>query len=117
MCIRDSFVGGTAVLLLACAIEHVAGHAFTVPPAPWREPVLWLGGSIGVAVIVSAVIVVRPLGVLLLSLLTTAGQLCGALLSDLLVPTPGTHVSWQLVTGVVLTGVAVASAATGARRA
>ena len=112
-----NFVGGTAVLLLAYGIEHLAGHAFTAPPAPWREPVLWLGGSIGVAFILSAVIVVRPLGVLLLSLLTTAGQLSGALLADLLFPTPGTHVSWQLVTGVVLTGVAVAFATTGARRA
>ena len=111
-----NFVGGTAGLLVALGIEHLAGHAWTAPPAPWREPVLWLGGSIGVAFILAAVIVVRPLGVLLLSLLTTAGQLTGALLSDLLFPTPGTHVSWQLVTGVVLTGVAVAFAAIRPRR-
>jgi transporter family-2 protein len=111
-----NFVGGTTGLVLALGVEHLAGHAWTAPPAPWHEPVLWLGGSIGVAFIVGAVIVVRPLGVLLLSLLTTAGQLTGALVSDVLFPTPGTHVSWQLVAGVVLTGCAVAFAATGARR-
>jgi transporter family-2 protein len=111
-----NFVGGTAALLLAFGIEHAFGHAWTAPPAPWHEPVLWLGGTIGVAFILSAVIVVRPLGVLMLSLLTTAGQLSGALLSDLFFPTPGTHVSWQLVTGVVLTGLAVAFAATRPRR-
>jgi len=111
-----NFVGGTVGLFVALAIEHLAGHASIAPPAPWREPVLWLGGSIGVAFILAAVIVVRPLGVLLLSLLTTAGQLTGALLSDLLFPTPGTHVSWQLVTGVILTGVAVAFAAIRPRR-
>jgi transporter family-2 protein len=111
-----NFVGGTVGLLLALGVEHLVGHAWTAPPAPWREPVLWLGGSIGVAFILAAVIVVRPLGVLLLSLLTTAGQLTGALLSDLLFPTPGTHVSWQLVTGVVLTGAAVAFAAIRPRR-
>ena len=111
-----NFVGGTAGLLVALGIEHLAGHAWTAPPAPWREPVLWLGGSIGVAFILSAVIVVRPLGVLLLSLLTTAGQLTGALLSDVLFPTSGTHLSWQLVTGVVLTAASVALAATRPRR-
>ena len=111
-----NFVGGTAGLALALAIEHLAGHAWTAPPAPWSQPVLWLGGTIGVAFILAAVIVVRPLGVLLLSLLTTAGQLTGALLVDVFVPTPGTHVSWQLVTGVVLTAASVSLAAVRPRR-
>jgi transporter family-2 protein len=106
-----NFVVGTAGLALALAIEHLVGHAWRVPPAPWESPVLWLGGAIGVAFILSASIVVRPLGVLLLSLLSTAGQLSGSLVSDLAFPTPGTVVGWQLVVGILLTGVAVASAA------
>ncbi len=110
-----NFVGGTAGLLLALSIEHLAGHSWTAPPAPWREPVLWLGGTIGVAFILAAVIVVRPLGVLLLSLLTTAGQLTGALLSDVFFPTPGTVVGWQLVAGVVVTLASVILAATRSR--
>ncbi len=58
----------------------------------------------------------RPLGVLLLGLLSTSGQLTGSLLSDLLFPTPGTVVTWQLVAGVLLTGGAVAWAAYRPRR-
>ena len=68
-----NFVVGTAGLLVALGIEHALGHAWRTPPAPWESPVLWLGGAIGVAFILSAAIVVRPLGVLLLSLLSTGG--------------------------------------------
>jgi transporter family-2 protein len=106
-----NFVLGTAGLLVALGIEHLLGHGWRPPPAPWQSPVLWLGGVIGVAFILSAAIVVKPLGVLLLSLLSTSGQLTGSLVSDLLFPTPGTVVGWQLVAGVVLTAVAVAFAA------
>lgn len=106
-----NFVVGTAGLLVALGIEHALGHSWRMPPAPWESPVLWLGGAIGVAFILSAAIVVRPLGVLLLSLLSTAGQLTGSLVSDLVFPTPGTVVTWQLVAGVLLTGCAVAFAA------
>ncbi len=106
-----NFVVGTAGLVVALAIEHAFGHRWRMPPAPWESPVLWLGGAIGVAFILSAAIVVKPLGLLLLSLLTTAGQLTGSLASDLFFPTPGTVVGWQLVAGVVLTMVAVAFAA------
>ncbi len=106
-----NFVIGTAGLVVAVAVEHLIGHRWRLPPAPWESPVLWLGGAIGATFILVAAIVVRPLGVLLLSLLSTAGQLIGSLVSDLAFPTPGTVVGWQLVTGVLLTGAAVAYAA------
>ncbi len=107
-----NFVVGTCALLLALVIEHaVLGHCWAAPPTPWSEPVLWLGGPIGVAFIVVAARVVRPLGVLMFSLLSIAGQLVGSLASDLLFPTSGSVVGWQLVVGVVLTGVAVGYAA------
>jgi transporter family-2 protein len=106
-----NFVVGTAVLLLALGVEHLVGHDWTPPPAPWEEPVLWLGGPIGVAFILTAAVVVRPLGVLLLSLLSTSGQLTGALVADVVAPTPGTVLTWQLVVGVLLTMAAVALAA------
>ena len=106
-----NFVVGTTGLVVALAVEHAIGHDWRPPPAPWESPVLWLGGAIGVAFILSAAIVVRPLGVLLLSLLSTAGQLTGSLVSDLVFPTPGTVVGWQLIAGVALTMVAVAFAA------
>ena len=111
-----NFAVGLAALLLALAVEHALGHAWTAPPAPWTAPLLWLGGPIGVLFIWSASVVVRPLGVLVFGLLYIAGQLTGSLVSDLLVPTPGTVLSWQLLTGVALTGASVALAAVRRRR-
>jgi transporter family-2 protein len=105
------------VLLLAClVVEHLVGHRWAPPPAPWEQPLLWLGGPTGVFYITVAAVLVRPLGVLLFGLLTISGQLTGSLLSDLLVPTPGTVVSWQLVAGVGLALVAVIWSALPSRR-
>jgi hypothetical protein len=53
--------------------------------------------------------------VLLFSLISIGGQLAGSLGSDLLFPTSGTDVGWQLVAGVALTGAAVAFAALTSR--
>jgi transporter family-2 protein len=103
-----NFVLGLSALLAALAVEHlVLGHVWMAPPSPLSAPVLWLGGPIGVAFILVSARVVGPLGVLLYSLLSVGGQLGGSLLLDLLVPTDGTSVGWQLVAGVVLTGLAV----------
>ena len=103
-----NFALGLSALLAALAVEHaVVGHTWTSPPSPLADPVLWLGGPIGVAFVLISARVVGPLGVLLYSLLSIGGQLGGSLLLDLLLPTAGTSVGWQLVVGVVLTGVAV----------
>ena len=50
------------------------------------------------------------------ALLSIAGQLTAALLLDLLAPTPGASVGWNLVAGLVLAFVAVSVAARGRRR-
>ncbi len=111
-----NFVLALVLLLIGLGIEHLIGHRWAPPPAPWDQPLLWLGGITGVLYISVAAVLVRPLGVLLFGLLTIAGQLTGSLLSDLLLPTPGTVVSWQLVAGVLLAGVAIAYAAVPPRR-
>lgn len=111
-----NFVLALVLLLVGLGVEHLVGHRWSPPPAPWEQPLLWLGGITGVVYITVAAILVRTLGVLLFGLLTIAGQLTGSLLSDLFLPTPGTVVSWQLIAGVVLAGVAVASAAIRPRR-
>ncbi len=106
-----NFLVGLTGLLVLLGLEHVvSAPTWHAPPAPWSDPLLWLGGPIGVAFVVTAAHVVRPLGVLLFSLLTIAGQLAGSLVSDLLFPTTGSQVGWQLVTGLALTGAAVAYA-------
>lgn len=106
-----NFLVGMVALVVYFAVEHLAGHPWTAPPAPWAVPVLWLGGALGIVWIMTAARVVRPLGVLLFALLSIGGQLLGSLVLDLLVPTPGVVVGWQLITGVLLTAAAVTWAA------
>jgi len=103
-----NFVCGLLALLIALGLEHSVGHhAWTMPPDPWQQPILWLGGPVGLLFIVTAAYFVAPLGVLLFSLLNIAGQLIGALILDLVVPTAGTLVDTRLVIGMFLTLVAV----------
>jgi bacterial/archaeal transporter family-2 protein len=106
-----NFTAGLSALVVALGVEHLLGHAWTAPPAPWVEPWLWLGGPVGVAFIASASVVVKPLGVLLFGLVSIAGQLCASVVSDLAFPTPGTVLSWQLLAGVALTLASVLLAA------
>ena len=107
-----NFAIGTAALVLALAVEHlIVGHARNAPPDPSAQPLLWTGGVLGVVWIMIAARVVRPLGVLVFALLSLGGQLVGSLALDLLVPTAGAQVGWQLVVGVLLTGAAVTYAA------
>jgi transporter family-2 protein len=106
-----NFCLALAALTVAVLVDHlVVGREWTAPPAPWHEPWLWTGGFIGVTYILVSAIVVKPLGVLLYSLLSVGGQLVGALLTDLLVPAPGVELGWQVVAGVLLTAVSVAIA-------
>ncbi len=111
-----NFVVGAIALSLALAFAYATGSRWGTVPPPWEEPVLWLGGLLGLAFIFGTTVVVGPLGVLLLSLLVTAGSLVGALVSDLVAPVPGVGVSPTLVVGVALTGLSAASAATRPRR-
>lgn len=81
------------------------------PPAPWEKPLLWTGGAIGITFIVSAVVLVRTLGVLIFSLVAVVGQLLGAVLLDVFFPTPGNVVSTEVLIGIAITVVAVVIAA------
>jgi transporter family-2 protein len=76
---------------------------FGLPGQPW----LYLGGVIGPIGVAMGAILVRTLGVLLLGLGMVAGQLIGALVLELIVPT-GAGVQEASVVGIALTLVAVA---------
>ncbi len=106
-----NFVVGGVALAVALTVAYATGSSWSALPAPWDKPVLWLGGLLGLAFILGTTIVVGPLGVLLLSLLVTAGSLVGALASDLLAPVPGVGVSLTLILGVAVTGLSAAYAA------
>jgi len=83
---------------------------------PWDRPWLMLSGLLGLLYITTVAWAVRRLGVLLPALLSVVGLLVGALLVDLVAPTPGTALGWHIVAGVLLALAASALAAVGGRR-
>ncbi|WP_428961901.1 DMT family transporter [Micromonospora fluostatini] len=110
-----NFVVGTAALLAAFAVEVAvrgwpAGAAF--PTEPW----LYLGGPLGVSFIALAAALVGLTGVLLLGLATIAGQIVGAVLLDLLLPTAASSPGPATLIGAALTLVAVLVATLGPLR-
>ncbi|MFI6264463.1 DMT family transporter [Micromonospora sp. NPDC051006] len=104
-----NFAVGTVALLVAFAIDiAVRGWpAGSLPTEPW----LYLGGPIGIVFIALAAAIVRFTGVLLLGLATIAGQIVGAVLLDLALPTEASHPSITTLLGAALTLVAVLVAA------
>ncbi|MDZ5441980.1 DMT family transporter [Micromonospora sp. 4G57] len=106
-----NFTVGTAALLVTLAIDVAVrgrpGGGF--PTEPW----LYLGGPIGIVFIALAAAIVRFTGVLLLGLATIAGQIVGAVLLDLVLPTAASHPGPATLLGAALTMVAVLIAALG----
>lgn len=107
-----NFAFGTLGLVVALVVTLVARGESLQPlgGAPWWS---YLGGLVGMVFIAVAAWVVPIVGVLLFALLSIAGQLAASLLFDLVAPTSGAVVGWNLVAGVLLAFVAVAVAARG----
>lgn len=81
-----NFLIGFVFLTLAFLGRVAAGHAsFALPDTWW----MYLGGPLGLASIALMAILVRRLGLLLLALASTAGQLVGSILIDSLLPGMG----------------------------
>jgi transporter family-2 protein len=72
-----------------------------------EKPYLYVGGLIGAIFVAVAARLVRTLGVLLLTLTSIAGQLLGAVILDIFIPTPGRVFNGWVALGVALTFVAV----------
>ncbi|MFI5926807.1 DMT family transporter [Micromonospora sp. NPDC051543] len=104
-----NFAVGTATLLVAFTVD-IAVRGWPTGHAP-SEPWLYLGGPIGIVFIAIAAAIVRTTGVLLLGLATIAGQIVGAVLLDLVLPTAASHPSVNSLLGAALTLVAVLIAA------
>jgi transporter family-2 protein len=79
------------------------------------NPILYLGGAVGVIFIALGPIVVRHVGVLLLTLGTIAGQMLGSVALDIVVPAPGHDLGVATLIGVALTLIAVSLAAWSTR--
>ncbi|MFI6821809.1 DMT family transporter [Micromonospora sp. NPDC050187] len=106
-----NFVVGTLALLVALAVDLLVRGLPTggFPSEPW----FYLGGPIGILFIALAAAIVRFTGVLLLGLATIAGQIVGAVLLDVVLPTEASHPGPTTLLGAALTLVAVLIAALG----
>jgi transporter family-2 protein len=103
-----NFIVGFATLVIVYGIkQQVSPQGFNVPPMPWENPIIWLGGPFGVLFVLTAAFMAKTLGVFLFTLTSVVGQLSGAILMDVLFPTATTNITWQLLLGISITGAAV----------
>jgi transporter family-2 protein len=103
-----NFIVGFITLVIVYLVVHqVNPQSFTVPPMPWENPVIWLGGPFGVLFVLTAAFMAKTLGVFLFTLTSVVGQLSGAILMELIFPTAATNITWQLLLGISITGAAV----------
>ncbi|MDM4722492.1 DMT family transporter [Micromonospora sp. WMMA1363] len=100
-----NFTVGTLALLAVFAVDVAARGlpAGALPTEPW----LYLGGPIGIVFIAIAAAIVRFTGVLLLGLAAIAGQVVGAVLLDVLLPTAASQPGPTTLLGAALALVAV----------
>ncbi|NKX49388.1 DMT family transporter [Arthrobacter deserti] len=111
------FAVGTVLLLAVWLVRAGTGGSRPAPDAPaWW---LYAGGPLGTLVLGTATICVASLGVLVMTLAVTGGQLVGSVMLDLLWPSAGSVVDAATVTGIGLTWLALLLAARpwGRRRA
>lgn len=106
-----NFTVGTVALLVTFGVDLAVRGApgGALPTEPW----LYLGGPIGIVFITVAAAIVRFTGVLLLGLATIAGQVVGAVVLDVVLPTSASHPGPATLAGALLTLVAVLVAALG----
>ena len=103
-----NFIVGFVTLVIVYVIkQQVSPQGFSVPPMPWENPIIWLGGPFGVLFVLTAAFMAKTLGVFLFTLTSVVGQLSGAILMDVLFPTATTNITWQLLLGISITGAAV----------
>lgn len=110
-----NFVFGTALLASAFGLAWALTDTDpgTILGGPWWA---YTGGLVGVFLIGVAAWAVPIIGVLAFALVSIAGQLSGALLLDVVAPTATTTIGWNLVAGVLLAFVAVATTSLGRLR-
>jgi transporter family-2 protein len=104
-----NFAGGTVLLLGLWLVQAAAAGGGPAPGAPaWW---LYAGGPLGTLVLGSATICVASLGVLVMTLAVTGGQLAGSVLLDVLWPSAGSAVDPATLAGIGLTWLALLLAA------
>lgn len=105
-------IGGVALAVIWTAKSLISGPVESLPAEWWY----YIGGPLGAAFVGVTTLLVRTMGVLLVSLGMIAGQLLGSLALDIVAPTPGTVIAPATVAGTVLTLAAVVLATLPWRR-
>ena len=104
-----NFIVGFSVLTLAFLVRMAIGKATFHLPTEWW---MFLGGPLGLLSIALMALLVRKLGLLLLALASTAGQLIGSILIDVFFPQSGHVIYTATVIGacvaLVAAGIAMA---------
>ncbi len=99
-----NFATGVALLLVVnLVVQQPLGQLPTGPSAWW----MYTGGTIGVVFIAISSVAVQKLGVLMFTVLSVGGQLVGALIIDILYPTPGVQLSMNMYAGIALSLIGV----------
>jgi transporter family-2 protein len=99
-----NFIMGTSVLVIALATNlSTGGHVNAFPHQWW----LYLGGTCGLIFIAVSAHVVKHLGILNFILFSVTGQLTAAIAIDWLFPSDGARVTSYLITGTVMTLLAI----------
>lgn len=94
-----NFIVGFSILGLALLIRIGMGQVTVSLPEAWW---MYLGGPLGLLSIALMALLVRGLGLLLLGLASTAGQLIGSVLIDWLIPSLGNQVYLVTILGAVV---------------
>ncbi len=83
--------------------QSFGAQYFGALPSILENPLLWIGGPLGLLFIASAAFLVRTLGVLAFTVTAVSGQLTGALILDELLPTSGSVVNGLVIAGFAAT--------------
>lgn len=97
-----NFVTGATLILVTTLISQ---QGIDLPAAFPTNPLLYIGGIIGVVFIFTQVIVVPKIGALATSIALLFGQLFGSLLLDVITPVAARGISISTVIGIALVSV------------
>ncbi|MEW1979404.1 DMT family transporter [Citricoccus sp. NPDC079358] len=110
-----NYLVGTLALLVVAAPQIAAGGLARLPwgPGDWWY---YTGGLLGSVVVIGGALLTRTIGSLLFTLGLVAGQLAGSLVVDAVWPTRGAEVTWQVMTGAIVTLLALVLASSSTLR-